>query len=444
MTRVGLVPIVRSLFRGAQMGLWERSQRLLAEAASRLGFSLAFASPPVAEIHEARAQAEAAARADLDMLLVQHVTFATGDLLAPFLELPLPLGLWALPEATASGPLPQNALCGLNMSMSLPVRRSVPVKWFYGDPADEAFQRALEATVRAVAGRRAVMRGRLLWIGGTAPGFYRLETKPDLPLQIDEAPLERFFEALDGVTPSEVDARLKDVDEVTTFPRSDLRASVRVELALERLSHGYDGIALRCWPELPERAGAMACAAFARLADRGLPLACEGDIGGLASMLAVAAVTRGPAVMLDLSHAREDALLFWHCGNAPRAWAAGETRLTPHFNRQIPAVRDMRLKPGPVSGLRLLEDRTAAVYSGHAMPLSGGYDGVSGWIGALRWARNPITPHGYVATVLNHRLPHHFIWGLGDEHSAMLECCDWLGYRVLPADPEPRVVAWPA
>ena len=189
----------------------------------------------------------------------------------------------------------------------------------------------------------------------------------------------------------------------------------------------------------------MACAAFARLADRGLPLACEGDIGGLASMLAVAAVTRGPAVLLDLSHAREDALLFWHCGNAPRAWAAGGTQadaaLQPAASPRCATCACGRDRSAASGFWKTARRRCTA---GSAMPLSGGYDGVSGWIGALRWARNPITPHGYVATVLNHRLPHHFIWGLGDEHSAMVECCDWLGYRVLPADPEPRVVTWPA
>jgi hypothetical protein len=97
-----------------------------------------------------------------------------------------------------------------------------------------------------------------------------------------------------------------------------------------------------------------------------------------------------------------------------------------------------------VSGLRFLERRTAAVYAGQVVARAGGYDGVSGWIGDLCWADSRITPNAYLATVLNLRLPHHFIWGLGDAHAALLELCDWLGYRVLPADRTPRVVAWPA
>lgn len=446
MIRVGLVPIVRPLFRGARMGLVESSRRALAALADRLGFALAYAGAPVTGAEEAQARAAEVAtllrEGALDFLLVQHVTFATGDLVLPLLELDVPLGIWALPEATPGGPLPQNALCGLNLSLSLRTGRQMPMKWFYGNPTEEAFQARLAITMQALRGWKAVREGRVLWIGGTAPGFYRLEAVPELPLRVDRAPLEVLFDALEQVDEESVTARLAEVDEPSSIPREGLRATVRLEIALERLAKGYDGIAVRCWPELPDRAGTMACAAFARLADRGFPHACEGDLAGLASMLAVAAVTRGPAALLDLSHAHEDGLLFWHCGNAARAWAAGTTRLEPHFNRELPAVRDMRLAPGPVSGLRFLEERRAAVYAGVVLDRREGYDGVAGWIGRLRWEGEPTSATGFLASVLNRRLPHHLVWGRGDAEAALLELCAWLGHEPLPLDPEDKVLRW--
>jgi L-fucose isomerase-like protein len=350
---LGLVPIVRPLFRGARMGLLERSERALAALGPRLGFQVAYAAPPVTTPDEAEvAAAEAGERAragSLDFLLVLHVTFATGDLIAPILEQSLPAGIWALPEATASGPLPQNALCGLNLSLSLPASRAMPVKWFYGWAEDAAFESRLALTVRALCGWKAVRRGRVLWVGGTAPGFYRLESVPDLPVEIERVALDALFAALDEVRDDDVRERLASVDEPASFPTDNLRPTVRLEIALERLARGYSGVALRCWPEVPDQAGTMACAAFARLADRGVPLACEGDAGGLISMLVTAAVSGHPAALLDLSHLEESALLFWHCGNAPRTWASGQPRLALHFNRGLPAVRDMRLAPGPAS-----------------------------------------------------------------------------------------------
>ncbi|MDQ7840929.1 MAG: fucose isomerase [bacterium] len=448
MVRVGLVPIVRPVFRGARMGLVESSRKALAALADRLGFALAYAGAPVTDAEEARARAAEVAEllraGALDLLLVEHVTFATGDLVVPLLGLDMPMGLWALPEATPDGPLPQNALCGLNLSLSLQTGRATPVKWFYGSPDGEAFQARLATTLQALRGRKAVREGRVLWIGGTAPGFYRLEAVPDLPLRVDRAPLDVVFNALAQVDEDSVTARLAEMDEPSSIPRDDLRPTIRLEIALERLSEGYNGIALRCWPELPDRAGTMACAAFARLADRGLPHACEGDLAGLASMLAVTAVTGEPSALLDLSHADDDGLLFWHCGNAARAWAAGTTRLEPHFNRELPAVRDMRLAPGPVSGLRFLEGRRAAVYAGTVLDRRDGYDGVAGWIGHLRWAGKPASAGGFLASVLNLRLPHHLVWGRGDAEAALLELCAWLGHDPLPFDPEDKSLRWVA
>jgi L-fucose isomerase-like protein len=169
-------------------------------------------------------------------------------------------------------------------------------------------------------------------------------------------------------------------------------------------------------------------------------MACEGDLAGLASLLAVAAVTEKPAVLLDLSHIEDDSLLFWHCGNAPRVWAAGNTELQAHFNRGLPAVRDMRLTSGPVSGMRFLEGRRAAVYAGSVLPRRDGYDGVSGWIGNLRWAGAPAGARGFLATVLNRRLPHHFAWGMGDAEAGLIELCAWLDHEVLRTEPEELVL----
>jgi L-fucose isomerase-like protein len=446
--QIGLVPIVRPLFRGARMGLQESSRQALAALGADLGFALAYAPGPVGDAGAAQAAArEVAARhaaGVLDFVLIEHVTFATGDLVAPFLGLPVPMGIWALPEVATTGPLPQNALCGLNLSLSLPAR-TMPVKWFYGDATGAEFRRRLEVTVRALRGARAVRRGRVLWIGGTAPGFTRLESLPDLPVQVDRQPLAVVFDALRAVDDAEVGTRLAEVTEPSSIGRDDLRGTMRVELALEALAQGYDAVALRCWPEIPDRAGVQTCSAYARLADRGCPFACEGDAAGAISMLGVAAVTGQPAVLLDLSHVDRQGLLFWHCGNAARVWAAGgKTRLDPHFNRGIPAVRDMRLAPGPVSGLRFLEHRRAAVYAGAVLERHDGYDGVSGWIGDLRWAGRPLSPDGFLASVLNHRLPHHLVWGRGDDEAALLELCAWLGHEPLTPDPENTMLRWTA
>jgi L-fucose isomerase-like protein len=447
--RIGLVPLVRPLFRGANAGLVESSAHALQVLAGDLGFALTYTPPPLRDADEARmraAEIDALRRArDLDFVLLEHVTFATGDLVQPLLEVDMPMGVWALPEVAASGPLPQNALCGLNLTLSLPTSRTLPLKWFYGSADDPAFIARLTITLEALRGWAAVQQPRILLIGGTVPGFTRLEGIPDVPVRIDRAPLDAVVDAVAAVSAARMRARLLEIREPSAIPPERLQAAARLELALGDLGDGYDGVALRCWPEIPDRITAMPCAPFARLADRGSAFACEGDVAGLVSMLAVAAVSQQPAVLLDLSHKDGDALMFWHCGNAARVWAAASgTRLDAHFNRKLPAVRDMRLAPGPVSGLRLLEGGRAVVYAGAITDRADAYDGVSGWFGDLRWGGAMASADAFLASVLNHRLPHHLVWGRGDHEAALLELTGWLRHEVVALDAESTGLRWPS
>ena len=437
--KIGLVPIVRPLFRGAKMGLGEQNLQQLQPLADELGVELSYVAPPVGEPEDAQQRAQEVKDADVDLLLMQYVTFATGDLMTPFLALDQPVGLWALPEAHTDGPLPQNALCGMNMALSLEVERQLPTKWFYGSAESDDFRTQFTQTVRALRARKVLHEGCALWVGGTAPGFYRLESVPDFPMTIEREPLDVVYDALDALDDDAVESRLAEFDEPSDFTDDQLRHAARMELALEQISQGYDGVALRCWPELPDKGQAMTCSGYARLADKGYDFACEGDMAGLMAMFALKAITDEPAILMDLSYLDDEAGLFWHCGNAPKSWA-DQTGDDPfqwlsHFNRGLPAVRGMKLNPGPVSGLRLLEDGRAHVFAGEVEDRPGGYEGVSGWIGQLRWAGQSVDPSTFMANVFAHRLPHHFVWGRGDHEATLLELCDWLGYGVLPLDP---------
>lgn len=449
MLRIGLVPIIRPLFRGAKFGLEIKARAALEALAPKLDFELAFVFEPVADAAQAEAAAKAAQAAKLDFLLVEHVTFATGDLFTPFLELPLPVGLWAVPEVWDTGPLPQNAICGLNLGVSLlgttgptSLRRQMPIKWFYGGPEDEWFLSRFRLTLDALRGVKVLREGRVLWLGGPAPGFFAFDAVPTTGLMVEKADLGELWTALEAVRDSEVDEVLSGFDEPSDYTKEELRTTVRLELALARLARGFDGVAIREWPEIPEKLDVMAYAAMARLADQGYTFAPEGDVMGLAGQLALQAVSKQPAILLDISHFSEKGVMLWHGGEAPKAWAEGPTRLIAHFNRGCPAVRDMALKAGPISGLRILPGNKAVVHGGE---LSGekGYDGDSSWLTRASWAGQEIEPRQFLTSWFNHRIPHHLAVGMGQHQAALLEMCGWLGLEVLPANLEENRLVWP-
>lgn len=461
--RVGFVSVTRPAFKGDTAAARRRSVEGLQALADAWDFHLEVVDTPVADAEQARRAAEALRQRPLDYLLVQLTTFTTGDLPAPLLHAARRVGLWALPERAGGrggrGPLPLNSLCGVNMALSTlrhpAVGKAEPVKWFYGETEEQDFRRRLAATLGALRGARALERARVLAIGGTAPAFYGLEEAPDaLPgVTVVRRELTELFERVAAVPEGEAEARARRwaAREASDVGADALARAARIDLALEAMAREADAqaLAVRCWPELPDACGSMACAAMGDRSAADVPAACEGDVMGALSMLALQGISAGPAILMDLSDVleAEDSLEVWHCGNAPLAWAepgpdgGTGTRLTTHFNRDgVGVVRDMRLAPGAVTGLRLLGGGRRAVVTGGRVrdPQPAGYDGVRGFLTDLRWADTALDVRGFVANLLDHRLPHHLAFGRGDHVAAVMELCALLGAEVLPAlEPRP-------
>ena len=475
MLRIGYVGIIRPLFKGNSPQAAKRSLEQLKTLGKDHGFEVVTANVSGNDKHVATSQdippfavsnlpaAEQAARQlkdkNLDFLLVQHTTFTTGDLLVPLLHAARRVGVWALPEAAADrgegGPLPLNALCGLNMTLSFldhpEVAKKEPVKWFYGEATSEWFRARLEPTLTALKGLRALETSRILQIGGTAPSFFGIEEFPSLKsVTVETKELAELFDRAAGISEKEAQGLANDWEkkERLEAPKEHLVNAARVELGLRSLAGegDYNALAIRCWPELPDACGSMACASVGRLGDTDIPTACEGDVMGALSMRVLGGMSGEPTILMDLSDVdlTDNTLQFWHCGNAPVKWAAGgSTRLTTHFNRDgVGVVRDMVLRPGSATGFRLLsQGEEALIMSGtFTKPEKAGFDGVRGWLGELSWNGAEMDAQTFVANVLDYRLPHHFAFGTGEMTEALDELSGWLGARVLEARPARRTL----
>ncbi|WP_117236660.1 fucose isomerase [Thermus sediminis] len=427
--KVFFVPALRPLFRGASLRLEEGMVQALVNVSQDLGFTL-YPLGPVRASEEALAVARRLAQEEPDLLILGVVTFATGDVLGPLLDLPVPKILWAIPEAWLGDALPQNALCGLNLALSLPQAR-LPVRWFYGPPKERELRRLLEPSLRALRALRLLRRARLLWLGGPAPGFDAFWERPTMGASVEERPLEELFATYEGIPGEAVKEALEAWPEARGLGEEGKRLA-RLALALRRLGQDYDGIALRDWPEIPERLGVVPSASIAHLGDLGLLVALEGDLMGLLSQLALKALGGQAPILVDIVAVEEGALLLWHGGEAPLSWAAGPAKLVPHFNRGLPAVRDMVLRAGAATGLRLTRRGVALV--GGRLEGKGGYLGASGWLREIRWAGEPVEAGAFLERWLGSRLPHHLALAQGDLVEAGLELAFWGGLGVLKGE----------
>ena len=455
--RVAFVAVIRSAFKGDSDAVAARGYARLRELA---GGALVGDAERVRDANDATALAARLAGEDLDLLVIQHATFATGDLLEPLLGSAARVVVWAVPERAGArergpdgvrGPLPLNSFCGLNMTLSFAEQARFGSRsrlgWCYGDADDPRLARRLSNQLAAARAARAWQTTRVLAIGGTAPAFYGLEL-PDPPLGATviheglDALFARIADQPEGpVRASAAEWAQRETSEVEP---AALERAARIDLALyaSAREHDANAIALRCWPEIPERCDSMACAAMGRSGDRGIPAACEGDVWGALSMRVLEAIAGEPSALLDLSDFDDarDAILLWHCGNAPASFAAAGTRLTTHFNRDgVGVVRDQTLKPGAATALRILpgvgdDAPELVVIEGEVLPeLQPSFDGVRGWWGGLRWAGESLSSERALASILDARLPHHLALVPGNHGAALAEFAEAWGMRLRPA-----------
>ena len=94
-----------------------------------------------------------------------------------------------------------------------------------------------------------------------------------------------------------------------------------------------DALALRCWIELQAQLGISPCVLLGELNNRGLPAACEVDVGNAIAMYALSLASAEPAACLDWNNnygEEDDKCILFHCGPVPRSLMKSKGRITDH------------------------------------------------------------------------------------------------------------------
>lgn len=102
----------------------------------------------------------------------------------------------------------------------------------------------------------------------------------------------------------------------------------RLDLAIHRWAeeNGLAATAVQCWTALQHQWGCNACTTMSRLSESGRPSACEVDVTGALSMLALQLATGHPAALVDWNNNYADdpdRCVLFHCGNWPRSLLRG-------------------------------------------------------------------------------------------------------------------------
>jgi L-fucose isomerase-like protein len=283
--------------------------------------------------------------------------------------------------------------CGLFATSKLLRRLGLPFTYVVNCRLEDAvFARGLDVFLRAANVARSVRSARI--------GQIDTRPAPFTSTMFNESELLERFDvqviptALSDIT-EHVEARLEseDVAAEAAAIRARVDASALTDDGLCRVAslklvlmdwvrqNRLDAVAIQCWPTLQDLISVCSCFVDGELTDLGVPVACETDVNGAVTALALQAAARGESATffadLTIRHPEDDnAELLWHCGPFPLSLAHPDSRpcITGHYMQagRSPAVGMWRLKDGDITIGRFDGDRGEYRFLvGHARTCSG-------------------------------------------------------------------------
>lgn len=130
-------------------------------------------------------------------------------------------------------------------------------------------------------------------------------------------------------------AKTTSYAEVPEAYKEKVSKQCRFGLAVERWveENQVDAVAIQCWDSLEQNYGCAACVTMSMLSDKNIPAACETDVAGAVSMLALTLASNKPAALADWNNnfaEERNKCVCTHCGNFPRTFIGNDNlRLGP-------------------------------------------------------------------------------------------------------------------
>ena len=197
------------------------------------------------------------------------------------------------------------------------------------------------AVCRVVNGLKHARIGQI----GTRPlGFNTCRASEKLlqasGITVVPADLSEILYAAEAIEDSDTDL-LRQMETVAGYAevpesyREKLRLQCKFGVAVNRWveANQVDAVAIQCWDSLEQNFGCAACVTMSMLSEAGIPAACETDIAGAVSMLALTLASKEPSAIADWNNnfaENRNKCVCTHCGNFPKSFIGNDNlRLGP-------------------------------------------------------------------------------------------------------------------
>ncbi|NOX29055.1 MAG: hypothetical protein GXP35_03230 [Actinobacteria bacterium] len=460
---IGYAGVAFASYYAEEHNQYGRAREYLTELAARMDVELVSYDSPIYEAHDAEAAAEMFIESDVDFLIVQNATCASGETLLPLTRVTKRLGLWGTPDPQLEGQVELHSLVSMNHFASI-VRRylrdeGVEYKWFFGEPGNEQLTRRLEVTLNALRGLKKMRTSRIGWIGGLSPGFFNMEfdmalLKQRFGTEVVALDMKQLMDRARAADPADVKRTSQELSSAAKLVLVDSREMTQGAALVEGMRNlvaemDFDALAVQCWPTFQDEYDVAPCMAYGWMgSEYNIPVGCEGDVLGTVSMLMMNGlqVTARPPTLLDLTafSADMEAVLMWHCGVSPRTWANEDgvswvphTTLGRKSENTYGVAGDMVFAAQPV---------TISYLSGDASELliltadiverpEKGFDGTRGWFTNFKLNNEAISVEDLVNTLVVRGQQHHYAVASATLGSELLEVAAWADLEVVTKVP---------
>jgi L-fucose isomerase-like protein len=380
----------------------------------------------------------------LDLFLVMQVTFSDATMTVKLADcIDAPVLLWSFPEPRSGGRLRLNSVCGINLAAHALARAGQTFSFLHRDADEKETLQVILDIARAGKVKRKLAETRIGVIGQHPEGFDTCNYDTELlskrfGVSVDFMELQALFKRARLIPADETDevyARVQaDLGNLSALEQEPLRKSLKIYSALRNLAveKKFNGLAVRCWPEMFTEFGCAACGPMAMMNQEMIPCACEADVYGTISTLMLQGLNDAPAFMTDMVdfNPKDNTAVFWHCGLAPLSMAdiEGPIRATIHSNRKLPLLNEFSLKPGRITIARLSQSKNVVrlvIGSGEIIRAPMSFSGTSG---VVRFDR-PVEE--VLKTIIMEGLEHHVSMAYGDCRESLKKLANMMDIPVL-------------
>jgi L-fucose isomerase-like protein len=129
--------------------------------------------------------------------------------------------------------------------------------------------------------------------------------------------------------------RLRGYTNWTNVAEGTFDKLVRVGVVLDEVVEEYqmDALAVRCWQEMQRQLGISPCVLLSEMNDRGLPTACEVDMGNAVTMFGLRLASGEVTTCLDWNNNygdEENKCILFHCGPVPQSMMTEKGQIVDH------------------------------------------------------------------------------------------------------------------